>query len=267
MLDYTQAAWRQIVKRFKKVSYIFSVVLEAFYLLYHVYAVIFEAELWFVNAPLLVCSVLYFGFFLFLTKFGKAPEEKHVKIAKVAHKWIKRALRLVTIGLSVYEICTANPPDLLVVLFTGIMILGWAMQILLDVLIKIVNAQFEILKQGLEMDIDELTKPVRQAGNFFKKITGREVEPEKTPSERQLLLKEQAEEYKAEQKQKKKDRHEEWKKEQAIAKAERKKERSDLKKSAKAERALLRATKKQKKQTGEQTDEQTGERTNSQRGA
>lgn len=57
------------------------------------------------------------------------------------------------------------------------MIVGWILQIIFEVLIKILTNRVNFILEGLEADLDNMLKPVRSVGNFFKKVTGKEVAP------------------------------------------------------------------------------------------
>jgi hypothetical protein len=81
--------------------------------------------------------------------------------------------------------------------------------------------------------VEPVTKPVRSVGNFFKKLTGKEVEPEKELTERDVKNLEVLDELVAKEKEQRKAKDEAWKR--------RKKEMKESKKQ------LISQQKKQKK--------------------
>jgi hypothetical protein len=71
------------------------------------------------------------------------------------------------------------------------MIVAWVLQILFEVLLRAIAKKAQFILEGLEEDYKQLTKPVKSVGNFFKKMTGKEVEAESPPSENILILQEE----------------------------------------------------------------------------
>lgn len=240
MLDYTKAAFRQTVKEFKIVDYIRNVLTQIVYIGYLTYSVIAKSGILPVNIFLLSLSAVYFVFFLAVTKCGKEtdPTLKKVKNGgKTVFVWIKRIVRIFTLGVTVYGVCeTVGNVNPFTIIFTSLMIVSWIMQILFEVLIKLLTAKISLIIDGMEADVDSITKPFKGVGNFFKKVSGQEVE-EKEPTKNQVFLKEKIEEHKAslkekllkakeEKRQRKLDEKEE-KRKAALQKKEEKKTQKD----------------------------------------
>ncbi|MFQ7076885.1 MAG: hypothetical protein ACLRSW_02535 [Christensenellaceae bacterium] len=119
--------------------------------------------------------------------------------------WTKRLIKLFTLGVAVYGICTAvERVSAVSVILAALMIVGWILQIIFEVLIKILTNRVNFILEGLEADLDNMLKPVRSVGNFFKKVTGKEVAPPKELTKNQLKLKE-VELYRAEQRKRKRN--------------------------------------------------------------
>ena len=260
MFDYTRAAISQTIDDFKKVFYFVGLATQVVYIAFLIYSLIVGSGIFLINLVLAVLSLGYLIFYLIITKFGKDPDSKQCKRlkknGKKAMKWTKRSLRLVTITVAFVEIFSTPNPDTLSVVLATFMVVGWILEIVFDLIVKILNNRYRFLMDGLEMDIDDITKPFKNVGNFFKKMTGQEVAPEKELNKNQIYLKEKVLEKREErvfEKQSEKHR----KSEEKIRK---KQEIKELKKSTKAERALLKqANKKQRekekqlKKSGEQT--------------
>ena len=245
MLDYTREAFKKTVEDLKRVFYILNVTVQCVYIAYLVYTLIVGTGFFAVNLALLVLSVAYLGFFLVTTAFGKTPEGKiYRKIGKRVYKWCKRALKLFTIGVTVYGICNAvNRVSPLAVIFTAMMIVGLLLQVVFEILISIVSKRAKMFLEGFEADVNAILKPARSVGNFFKRMTGQEVEPEKELTENQLLLKERVDEAREEKRQLRATEKEERK---ALREAQ--KERAkELKKSVALEKKLLKNAAKKNK--------------------
>ena len=195
MLDYTKMAIRQTVSDLKRTDYIRNVATQIIYIIYLIYTFIAKTGYLALNIILFVLAVSYFVFFLTVTSLGKSPEGKALKKRGTAvYVWCKRLVKLFTLGLTIYGICTAvehvSPVS---VVLAALMIVGWCLQIIFEVLIKILTNRVNFIIEALEADLDSMLKPVRSVGNFFKKMTGKEVTPQKEMTKNQLRLKEKVE--------------------------------------------------------------------------
>lgn len=248
MLDYTKAAIRQTLSDLKKTDYIRNVVTQIIYIAYLVYVLIVQTGFLAANIVLLVLSAAYLAFFLIVTDRGKDLDGKKFKDLKkngaTVFTWSKRAIRLVTLGMTVYGICTTlERVTPFSIVLTAMMIVGWILQIVFEILIKILTNRVQFILEGLEADLDSLLRPVKTVGNFFKKMTGQEVEPPKEPTKNQLKLKEKVEAYRAERKEKL-ERAKEERRQEKLSKKQREKEQ---KQSDKIENARFKQEEKRAK--------------------
>lgn len=255
MLDYTKMAIKQTVSDLKKTDYIRNVATQIIYIIYLIYTLIVGTGILALNIVLLVISTSYFVFFLTMTSAGKTPEGKNVKKTGTAvYVWTKRLIKLFTLGVAVYGICTAvERVSAVSVILAALMIVGWILQIIFEVLIKILTNRVNFILEGLEADLDNMLKPVRSVGNFFKKVTGKEVAPPKELTKNQLKLKEKVELYRAEQKKKKEEERLRREAEKSAARQLAKEQKRDEKQSVRIESRLLRAAEKQQKSTEKET--------------
>lgn len=185
MLDYTKAAISKIKGDFEKIFYIFKIVSQIITILYLVYTLIAGSGIWVANAILLLLAVAYFGFFL----FAEAREADKLLKKQVAaiYKYCRRAVKIFTLGVAVYSIfLTTSAPSPFSILLTVLMLVGLVLQLLLDVASFIINNYFQLIMTGLEADFEFVTK----TGNFFKRLAGKEVEPEKEPTKHRIFLNE-----------------------------------------------------------------------------
>ena len=205
MLDYTKTAVRQTVEDFKKADYIRDVATQAFYIAYLTYALIARAGVFFANIALAVLSVAYFIFFLCITKAGKDIDAKPSKKAvAMIYRVCKKLITLYTLGVAIYSIyVTASNVSVTSLLLTVALIVGWILQIVFDLIIRVFVSRVNLLTEALEADVQSATKPVRAIGNFFKKVTGQEVTPEKEPTKTRLYLDKKVAERREEERQRK----------------------------------------------------------------
>ncbi len=135
------------------------------------------------------------------------------------------------------------------------MIVGWILQIIFEVLIKILTSRVNFILEGLEADLDNMLKPVRSVGNFFKKVTGKEVAPPKEPTKNQLKLKAKVEAFRAEQKRKKEEERLRREAQKSAEKTLEKERRREQKQSIRIENQLLRAARKKQSVENSETDD------------
>ncbi len=220
MLDYTKAAIKKVVADLKRVNYVRSVITQCVYIAYLVYTLIALRGLIALNATLLGLATAYFAFFLCMTACGKAPDGKPVqkRIATI-YRYAKLFAQLFNLGVMLYSVgATAKNASALSIIFSALLIVAWILQVVFEVIIKYAVNKAHLLIEGLEADFEQATKPVRAVGNFFKKMTGKTVEPQKEPSKHRQTLDKLVAEEKARKKQAKLD-----------AKAERKRQKLERK--------------------------------------
>ena len=202
MLDYTKTAIRKTVDDYKRVDYIRNIITQLLYILYLTYAVYenvsarAEVGIFWVNATLFTLSVAYFVFFMIMTR-GKPlePPKRTQKFVGIVFKRSKQLLKLFTLGVMVYGVyATTKTLTPIGVVLSALMIVGWVLQIIFEVLIRIFVNRAQLIIEGLEADYENLMKPAKAVGNFFKKVAGKEVEPKKEKSKTRLWLDKKVEE-------------------------------------------------------------------------
>jgi hypothetical protein len=248
MFDYTKAAVEKLVEDFKKVVYVLTLGTQVAYIFYLCYALLAPSGNPIINGLLLVLSLAYLVFFLVMTEYGKTPDGKQAqKRVKQIYGICKKLIKLYTLGLAVYGLCmTANNVNPFSLILTVFMVVGFVLQIIFDTLLGIISKRVNLIIEAVVADKNNLVQPVKTVGNFFKKLTGQEIEPEAEPSKNIAMLDKRIEKKKAEEQ------------EEKLALVQAKKEKA---KATKLEKKLLRAAKKQKSnpQNEVATDNYTGE--------
>lgn len=247
MFELTKAAFKKTMDDFKKVIYVTGVTTQIVYLIYLCYALIWGNANPIVSGILAGISFVYLVFYLVVTKFGKAPDGRENLKRAVAFivKWSKKLIALYNIGVMLYGITlTAKAVTPIALVLNAMMIVGFLLGVVFDVIMTIVKNRAQLFITGFEKDVAIIKQPATNVGNFFKKITGQEIEPEpqRTKKEEKTLqiLEAIAEKTKAEQlnaKQAKKELQKQRKTERALAKKQEKQEK----------RKLARAKRKNKK--------------------
>ncbi len=231
MLDYTKAALRKTLDDFKKVDYVRNIITQLLYIGYLVYAVCTKVGFIWVDVALLALSVAYFVFFMVMTE-GKPlqPPKRGHKFGKKLFKRCKQLLKLFNLGVMIYGVYfTTERVSPFAVILSVLMIVLWLLQIIFEVLIRILTSRAKLIIEGLEADYESIVKPVKSVGNFFKKIAGKEVEPPKEKSKNRVWLDQKVEENRAEKKEKKRQEKLDKKQAKKAAKSEKKRAQKDAK--------------------------------------
>ena len=187
MFDYTKAAFNKIVNDFKKIDFIRNVLTQGVYISYLIYAVCIQSGVLAVNIALLTLAVGYFIFFLYMKTRGVT---KQIKITvKKIYKWCKRLIKLFNLGVLIYGLSiTASHFTALSLILAALMIVGWVLEILFEVVFRFFVNKAKFIIEGMEADYKNITKPVKSVGNFFKKLTGKQIEEEPQPTENRIIL-------------------------------------------------------------------------------
>ncbi len=200
MLDYTKAAVKKTVDDFRRLDYLRNLVTQVVYIFYLVYALFAGAGYVWANAVLLGLSLAYLIFFLIVTtgRVLQAKSKTQKVVAKVFTR-CKQLIKLFTLGVMIYGIyATTTHVTALSVILSALLIVGWILQLVFEVVFKFFIGRAQFLLEGIEADYEQITKPAKTVGNFFKKLAGKEVEPEKEKSKARLWLDRKVEETKAE---------------------------------------------------------------------
>ena len=197
MFDYTKAACKQIEEDFKKIAFVCSLLTQCVYIAYLVYALWTNTGFFIANIILLALSVGYFAFFLYANQLELKKQTR--KIMKLAYKRCKQLIKLFTLGLLIYGLWfTAENTSPLSLILCAFMIIGFLLDILLEIVLRYFINRVNLVLEGAKADWELLKKPVTTVGNFFKKIAGKEIPEEPTPTKERLFLNEKVEELREE---------------------------------------------------------------------
>ena len=200
MFKYTRAAISMIFDGFKKTLYWATVLSNAVYIAYLIFALCTGTGFWFVNAALLAINVAYLVFFFVMEgKKKQAEESKNKQDDKQAERTSSRGNRLfslfkvliqfVNLGIIIYGIAFLGNdlPPLNIILVT-LMIIFLLLQILFIVLGQVVDGLKVLIEDAWEADMDGMKTPGRVAGNLFRRLLGKEetAAPEPTKAKKKL---------------------------------------------------------------------------------
>ena len=190
MFDYTILTLRNTLNDIKRVYYVSTFATQILYIIYLIYAIIANTGILFTNICMLVLSVGYFIFFILSLAVDGVKKNKRVKKqVKGYYKLIKHAIQLVVIAVSVYNLSQVSTESVTIpMLLCAVMIFSFIIQVLLEVMVAILTARFNLLKEALAADFEFITKPLGTAGDFIKKLKGDAPAEKKAPTKTRVLL-------------------------------------------------------------------------------
>ncbi len=190
MFDYTRAAARKIKQDIDKIALGLSISTQLLSILYIFYVLLFGSGSFAVKLALLFVTVAYFVFFCFATKIEL--KKRKLRKVKLAFQWSKRLIKLVNLGMIIYGFANAEHTtfSLLLVAFS---ILSWGLDVIIGILSFVMTTWLQLFFTGIETDLEsyktKLATPFTATGNFFKRMTGKEVEVEQSnPTKQERIL-------------------------------------------------------------------------------
>jgi hypothetical protein len=194
MLDYTKVALNKTVDDVKKVSHIFTIILQSCYIAYLIFAIVVGRGMPVVNATLLAIACAYLIFYIVTAKKVTKSAKSARKTTKRIYKIVKLTVNAFTLVVALYSIFITNKVltsvSLAGILVTVFMLIGWLIQTALMVISIYLDKKVTFLLDGFMIDLERITKPFDKATNLVKKIKGEPIEPKKyeiSDSNRKLL--------------------------------------------------------------------------------
>lgn len=221
MFDYTRSVFTKTLNDLKKLAFLFAIGLQVLQIGYLVYALIIGSGVLAANIVLLAISTAYLVFIIYIHCNTIKKEMK--KLLKNIYRWSKRAIKLFTLGVSIYGLYitasdTITVKSLLSIVLLIFMLLAWVFDVLLSLVILLIEQRKNMFFDAMKMDFE----PVFKAKNFFDKVRGREVEEELVSTKMRSKLDLLRDEFRKERTQAKLTKKAERKAEKAAKKAEKK---------------------------------------------
>ena len=187
MLDYTKSVFAKTVEDLKSIAFYAALTLQILQVGYLIYALCVGLGILAANVILLILTAAYLGFMLYL-HWGTV--EKTIQtILKRIYQWSKRAIKLFTLGISVYGLWitaseTITTKSLISIILLVFMLIAWVLEILFSLILMVVERRTALLLDAMKMDFE----PMFKAKNFIDKIRGKEVEDELVSTKSRSIL-------------------------------------------------------------------------------
>ncbi len=220
MLDYTIAAGKRVWRNIRITSFVFNILVQVISIFFLSYILFKKQGVLAINVILLAVSVAYLAFFCTTLAEGKKKElKRHIK---QAFTWSRRAIKLVNLGIMLYAVLTAKERTNMDVIITVCSLGFWVLDLLFELLSMAVRSWGLLLYEGVKADVETIIAPFSATGNFFKRLSGKEVEEKPAPTKKRIFLDGLVEKLRAKRAVEKQEKLEQWKQKKKDIKAAKK---------------------------------------------
>lgn len=173
MFDYTKAAFNKMVDDIKRVAFIALIIVQALAIIFPLYSIIAQTGNLIVNIVLLAVSIAYLVFYIVTHNKDSDKIKSTKKKVKTVYKVVKFSAKTVSLGIAIYALLiSTKEADLISLIIVALMIIGWILQISLELAYIFVKKRVSLLIDGIKAD----TQGVLKVYNFYKKVRGEDEE-------------------------------------------------------------------------------------------
>lgn len=190
MFEYSKTALKKVVNDIKKLVYVCDVVVQSLMIFYLIYAIVTQAGKLWANIPLLTICAAYFLYFLITTKADPLyKQDATQKKLRKAVKYSKLCIKFCSLGVTLYGIYVATTHvTALSVILAATSLVGWILQVVFEIIKILAENLYDLAKEAVKADVEEIMKPVATVKNFFKNRSKEETDDLKPKSKRRLWL-------------------------------------------------------------------------------
>lgn len=221
MFECTQIALKETVRELRRYDVVRVILTQIIYFAHTIYQIVNNCingfKLWYIilYGILSLLTLSYLTFFCIITDFKEGTvKNKYCRLMGKILKNIKRVVRIYSLIMAISAV-TSLYADItpLSIILTALMVVAFILQIVFEILIKVVCVRCNYILEGIKADVNLILTPI----NKVLKVVGKDFETaETTVTQRKLMLK--AEKLKKEKKQDKKERKSQIKKEKKLEK-------------------------------------------------
>ena len=168
-LGHTKAAVTLIWNEIKRIGFICGIAAHLFTIVYLITTFFTDTGLWYVNAILLALAIANAIFAIYFDKHEKEAK-KLKKTVTTTYQWARRAIKLFTLGVTLYGLFlipnNLNPFSLICPICIAAF---WLFDVLIAIICMVVEARIDYILEGLAADFGEL--PL--VGKYVKEGTGK----------------------------------------------------------------------------------------------
>lgn len=154
-MKYTKSAFLSMFDFIKKIIYSFDLLVQVGYIGYLSYRVFKSIGINITNIILLIISVSYLIYHILSTKeFYTQEQKENKKKIKLIFKILKRIINVIVIIISIYQLLNITYISNIDILFTMLLILGFIISIIGDLLFIVINTKITIVYNSIKYDIN-----------------------------------------------------------------------------------------------------------------
>ena len=191
---YTKAAIKLIIEDVKKIALAIKYISIIFTIAYFVFVIIVGIGNLYANIALASLFLIY-AIFDLITYQSRKKNRRIRKNGRKVYRYIGLTIRAVAIGADIYGLIIAttiiSPFALVAIVFS---LIFWVANIILEIFIIIVDRRLSLLKESVNEDVENLTKPITDTKNFFRKLGNKEEIKSKEKSKYFLSFKKKVDE-------------------------------------------------------------------------
>lgn len=175
MFDHTFAAFNYILNGFKRMIFVIALVTQLVIIGHRGYSLYAGKGNLIANIVLIMLSTAYFVFFIVTRNMNSREEKNMKKITKRIFDYSKIFINAMTLGAVLYAaVISSLDMGAIDIILLALSLIGWIMQVVIQLIIHYVEAQVSLIRTAIEMDIEVVKRPVTVVSDAIKKITGKE---------------------------------------------------------------------------------------------
>lgn len=200
---YTYESFKLVLRDIKIFIMMAKYMTVLFHLIYFAIAFLFALGNFIANIIFASGFVIY-TIISVIFDIKKIRNRKAKKIKNRAYRYFKIIVRGVFIVISFYELfCAFSASMTLAIITTVLSFIAWTITVILEIIRLVIENRIALIKESIEKDAENLSKPVRKPRNLIRRIFHKEEIQEKPESLRFKKFRKKIEEEELEEKNKK----------------------------------------------------------------
>ena len=185
MLKYTVAACNKIVSDLKRLSHVFTVVVQSLMIVYMAYSAIVNNGSRAINIALGALTLVNLVVYLIFNRRNDKKSKRFKGAVSRGYIVFKLSLNAISLASVIYSIYVgASNVSGLTLVITPLMIIMWVLQVLFQLAKAYAENRFALFVDGLKMDFEFVISPVKKVKNAVHDFFGEEREEESGVSEK-----------------------------------------------------------------------------------
>lgn len=187
VFPYTREAIEIVLKSLKKYGVFFKYGSLIFATIYFTFVLITKTGNFYINIILAALFGLYTLFEFITRDFSRLKLTR--RVIKKSYKGLRYSIRFFALGAMIYGVyMVATNVTLISVVLATLMIVMWILQIFIEVVVTVIEDKLDLILAGVDIDVENYTRPITAVTNVIKKVKGEDVEKPHPRTPEQLLL-------------------------------------------------------------------------------